>query len=413
MCTPEAIRISIMGTPQYIHAGWLIDGTGGPVQEKILMRIDKGMITAIDRFDPNSRPDPALVIDLSRCTILPPFVDSHVHLTMSGTTDRNVRNAQLTTDGSSLDPVIGRHIRYLFQHGVLAVRDGGDRNGCLNHYLAEHTDREPVIVKTAGRAWHRQGRYGRLIGRYPAPGQSLAEACQADNAPVDFIKLVNSGLNSLSNFGKETPPQFNLEEIRALVLQAEQKGCKVMVHANGKRPVEIALQAGCHSIEHGFFMGRDNLEQMAANQVVWVPTAYTMKAYAENIDPGDPQSSRTVAEQNLEHQLQQINLARQLGVTIALGTDAGSIGVLHGESLVEELKLLIKAGYTLTEAIKCATSNGAMLLGLKGYGFLVKGRPAHFLIARATPAMLPRKLSYLEGIYINGRPCSTNHYQKI
>lgn len=399
--------------PKYIFAGWLIDGSGGPVQDRVLLQVVDGTITAIDRFIHGSSPEPALITDLSRCTILPPFVDSHVHLTMSGTTDLAVRQSQLTADSHTLGPVISRHLTFLFQHGVLAVRDGGDRHGCVGQYLAGHTDREPVLVKTAGRAWHRQGRYGGLIGRHPAAGQSLVKAYEQDDTPLDLVKLVNSGLNSLKVFGRETPPQFSLEEIKALVLRAGQQNRKVMVHANGRLPVRLALEAGCHSIEHGFFMGRDNLERMAASRTAWVPTVYTMKAYAENIDKNDPKSDAAVAEQNLNHQLEQVSMARELGVTIALGTDAGSIGVLHGESLVEELKLLIRAGYSLPEAIQCATANGADLLGLEDRGILAKGEPANFLVARATPAMLPRKLAYLEGIYLNGRPCSTNHYQKI
>jgi imidazolonepropionase-like amidohydrolase len=90
---------------------------------------------------------------------------------------------------------------------------------------------------------------------------------------------------------------------------------------------------------------------------------------------------------------------------VALGTDAGSLGVLHGESVVEEMKLYIKAGYSLSETVQCATQNGAGLLGLNG-GLIGVGKPADFLVARGTPAQLPRKLSYIEGIYIGGKPSS-------
>jgi len=97
-------------------------------------------------------------------------------------------------------------------------------------------------------------------------------------------------------------------------------------------------------------------------------------------------------------------LARQLGVNVAMGTDAGSLGVLHGESMVEEMKLFQKAGYSLAETVRCATSNGARLLDLDDFGLLVKGKAATFLVARGAPSLLPRKLSYLEDIYINGQP---------
>jgi imidazolonepropionase-like amidohydrolase len=80
---------------------------------------------------------------------------------------------------------------------------------------------------------------------------------------VDHIKIVNSGLNSLSCFAKETKPQFDSAELKAAVRADRQCGLKTMVHANGKMPVKIAVDAGCDSIEHGFFMGVENLHRIA------------------------------------------------------------------------------------------------------------------------------------------------------
>ena len=91
----------------------------------------------------------------------------------------------------------------------------------------------------------------------------------------------------------------------------------------------------------------------------------------------------------------------------AVGTGAGSVGILHGESMVEEMKLFIKAGYSLEETIRCASENGARFFGMEKLGALRVGRKAIFLIARGTVKQLPRKLAYLEGIYVNGKPCTT------
>ena len=172
-----------------------------------------------------------------------------------------------------------------------------------------------------------------------------------------------------------------------------------MVHANGRLPVQLAVVGGCHSIEHGFFMGRENFELMAEKGTFWVPTVFTMKAYGINIHAAQAGADRQVVEKNLDHQLEQLAMARELGVNVALGTDAGSLGVLHGESMVEEMKLYKKAGYSLAETIRCATHNGARLLGIDDFGLLANGKTATFLVSRGAPAQLPRKLSYLEEIY--------------
>jgi len=109
----------------------------------------------------------------------------------------------------------------------------------------------------------------------------------------------------------------------------------------------------------------------------------------------------------LTEHLTQLRFARKLGVKTAVGSGAGSVGILHGESMVEEMKLFIKAGYSLEETIRCASENGARFFGMEKLGTLAVGRKATFLIARGTVQQLPRKLFYLEGIYVDGLPSST------
>lgn len=394
-----------MAETQYILVGWLIDGSGSPVQSKVLLEIDNGRILSIDPF-PGADRLPNQITDLSHCTILPPLVDVHMHLFMSGTTCMKTREKQLVASYEELAPVIRQHIHYLYSHGVLAARDGGDFGGYAARYKAEEEMPDGFQLKVSGRAWRQQKRYGQLIGRAPELDEGLVDAYlkNSENETIDHIKLVNSGLNSLKIFGKQTKPQFSADEIRPLVDEANRVGKKIMVHANGVEPVRIALEAGCHSIEHGFFMGRENLELMAAKNVTWVPTLFTMKAYGVYGDVKSFPGDALVVKKNLEHQLQQLRLARELGVTVALGTDAGSLGVLHGEAMVEEMKLYKKAGYSLTECVRCATKNGAELLGVEDFGHLAPGQRATFLVTRGAAAQLPRKLSYLESIYIDGKP---------
>ncbi|HEB68080.1 MAG TPA: hypothetical protein ENI88_00520 [Desulfobulbus sp.] len=397
-----------MSKPHYIRSGWLIDGSGGPVQKNMLLRVENGAFTSISPFREGDAPDPDTVTDLSSCTILPPFVDCHVHLSMSGRTAPQTRQERDRPDFKTLSTRIAGHIHQHFIHGILAVRDGGDTRGHVLHYknTPRPTGNDPVTFKVAGRAWHKKGRYGGLIGRHLQNNATPAQALAEENESIDHIKLIQSGLNSLKVFGHQTAPQFTLDELKGFVLQARQKREKVMVHANGELPVRLALEAGCDSIEHGFFMGRENLGTMADRQITWVPTACTMKAFAENMDPDDPGFDRGVVEKNLHHQLEQMRLAQQYGVTIALGTDAGCRGVPHGESVAEELKLIMQAGYALTEAVQCATANGARLLGLDNSGCIAPSQPAHFIVAKGSPAMLPTKLRSLEAIYLHGTLCS-------
>ncbi|KGO33094.1 hypothetical protein JT06_16385 [Desulfobulbus sp. Tol-SR] len=323
-----------------VRAGRLIDGSGGPPERSVLVRIKDGTIAAITPYGPGDVADSPSIIDLSCAVLCPPFIDCHVHLALSGTTDLQLRRRLAEAGYADIRPVIRRHLDDLFAHGVLAVRDAGDRHGFLQHYVEEPvpTGSPPVVIWAAG--------------------------------------------------------------------QTECAGVTVMVHANGREPVHTAITAGCDAIVHGCGMGRDNLERMAERGVVLIPTLQAMKAAVEQA--ADP-SAKKLAAKALATQLEQVALARELGVTVALGTDAGSPGVLHGEAVVEELKLLIRAGFSLTEAVRCATVNGADLLGLDR-GRIAVGSRADFLVARGTPAQLPRKFSYLEAIWLAGRPSPI--YQK-
>lgn len=390
----------------YIRAGFLIDGHGGPIRKNQLIVIEAGYISAILDETAAEMVPTEQVTDLSHCVFLPGLIDSHVHLCMSGSIEQTLREKQLNASFEELIPVIAEHLRHHFSHGILALRDGGDRGADVLRYLEELHELSslPVQVFSPGRAYHLSGRYGSLIGESLEQGESLLEAYRRFAQPTKLVKVVNSGLNSLTSFGLRTEPQFSAQQLSELVVEVKQGGARVMVHANGEAPVRAAIDAGCDSIEHGFFMGRENLELMAEKGVFWVPTVYTMKACALHADSYSATIDRKVVEQNLAHQLEQLALARELGVKVALGSDSGSIGVLHGEALVEEMKLFMQAGFTISETIRCATDHGARLLGLEDLGAIEAGKPAHFLVTRGTPAQLPRKLTYLETIYLNGQP---------
>lgn len=391
-----------MGSVSYIRAGWVIDGTGGPVLNNVVMKIVDGRFQSILPAEASVDVDPALFTDLSHCTILPPLVDCHLHLFMSSTTDVKIRDWQLAASCEELNPPMGRHLNDLFSHGVLGARDGGDRNGCAALLRDSPLMHKEVTLKVAGRAYHREGRYGGLIGRAVPQGKSLVTVYLESERHGDVVKIVNSGLNSLDTYAKETEPQFTEEELRDLVEAAETRGQKVMVHANGKEPVRRAVAAGCHSIEHGFFMGEENIERMAQKGTYWVPTVFTMKAFGLNIGSTRTKADATAIGKTVEHQLHQLRLARERGVKVALGTDAGSLGVLHGESIVEEMKLYKKVGYTLPETVHCATVAGAELLGIDDFRGIQEGAKATFLVSRGAPSQLPRKILYLESIYIDG-----------
>lgn len=386
-----------------ILAGWLIDGSGGPVRPQVLISWEKNTLVSLKEARPQDL-EASPVEDFASFTVLPGLVDAHVHLLMSGTEDPQQRKRQADVSFKQARSNIEHHLKQDIVRGVVALRDGGDRKAHVYSYKTTFPgeSRIPITLRAPGWAWHAPGRYGKLIGRTPRSGQTLAQAIITAGTKGDHVKIVNSGLNSLTRFGEETAPQFGFEELEAAVRTAHARGLKVMVHANGKVPVAWAVEAGCDSIEHGFFMGRTNLEKMAERGTTWVPTAFTMAAYADKL--GKDRGESEVAKRNLDHQLNQIRLAKGLGVRIAAGTDSGSLGVNHGEALPEELRLLMTAGFSLQEAVQCASSHGAELLNVEDCaGVLAPGRPATFVAVEAAPEDVLDGLKAPCMVVVNGK----------
>ena len=388
-----------------MRTSWLIDGSGDSAATNVTLRLRAGRVEAVEHGGAAEISSPTEEqLDLSGWTLMPWLLDAHVHLFMTSASDPDVRRKQLD---SSYDELLGSmrsNAAALLRAGVLAARDGGDYGGYSLRLRDEGFPGSPLRLRSPGRAFRARGRYGRLIGRSPGEGRSLGEAIRLDleERQPNHVKVLQSGLNSLVRFGRVTKPQFDLGQLREAVAVATSTGTPIMAHANGPAAVTIAVEAGCASVEHGFFMGEEALKCLADSNCVWVPTAVAMQGYAEQLPKGD--SRCDVASQNLEHQLEQIARGRELGVTIACGTDAGTLGVPHGESVGAELALLHQAGFGLEEAIAAATSIPAQLLGLEGeLGRISPGRSADFLAYCCSPTeLLPSRLSRPNRAWLRG-----------
>ena len=376
-----------------IYAGYLVDGSGEPFKEGMYIRIKNGFIDRVEPADPAILEKPG-IRDLSRKTVLPSLVDGHVHLFMSGTTDPKARQRQLEAGFDEAAATIAENLEKHRSCGIGAVRDAGDRNGRTLCFKKNRGRDLKVALHAAGAGWHARGRYGKLIARSPSKNETLAQAILKKSKTADHVKIIHSGLNSLATFSKETPPQFDLCEMKQAVAAAKALHLETMVHSNGKLPTKIAIDAGCRSIEHGFFMGARNLKKMADAQVTWVPTVCPMNSHYEHLlDTGQPVD---VVLRTLEHQLDQMRMARDLGVTVAMGTDAGSPGADHGTSMKKEFKLFLAAGFKVEEAVKAATLNGARLMGLAKEGRVARGMTANIIAVPGSPSDLPDTFDRVE-----------------
>jgi len=136
---------------QWMRAGWLIDGTGQPVVRNALIGVRDGIIVSVGPAGSQSID----AVDFSHATLLPALMDAHVHLAFSGSLDDRVRTAQLGHTLEAAEAAVRRHLTEQWRHGVVAVRDGGDRLGATLFYKQAHDPSEdiPVPVRAGGWAW--------------------------------------------------------------------------------------------------------------------------------------------------------------------------------------------------------------------------------------------------------------------
>lgn len=374
---------------EFVIAGRLIDGFGGIVRRNVLLTVINGTITAME--DGGSPAKQAVVHDFSHCTILPALIDCSVSLSRSPSVDLAVQETAATADMSSKCIMLNQHIRYCHTYGVLGMADGDDKTDLVSGSLAENPSPLSTIIRTSG----------------PLRTDTSAPSS-------DFVKIAYS-----ASIDAEDHPAGDLKMETLKKIMANENRKKVVV-ANGAQQVADALRAGCDAIEQGYDMGEQNLKEMAKRGVLWIPNVLRAKNSLDSCGGGGEVccrfSQRYVApgkaipgaetfwKKTLAKQIELLGLAHTLGVKTAIGTGAGSTGIVHGESVMEEMKLFIKAGYTLEETVRCGSENGAEFFSMDTLGGLKVGRQATFLISRGTVKQLPRKLSFLEGIYISGAP---------
>ncbi|MCP5144211.1 MAG: amidohydrolase family protein [Gammaproteobacteria bacterium] len=299
--------------------------------------------------------------------LMPGMVDAHVHLALNGAlTDRAERSDSLKADVSVIrDDAIARAHRAL-SSGVTVMRDAGDRHG-INHAVraaAEHDGSLPKVI-SAGMGLRSQGGYGAFIAAELVDVASLDATMSRISAQCDTLKLVISGLINFAAGGVLEPPQFDIPTARSIVDAAHHAGLKVMTHCSGEDALRVAVAAGVDSIEHGYFMTPAVLREMADRCTTWVPT-FCPVHFQWSQPQHAPWSDETVAHLRriLDQHGEMLALAIEYGVPLLTGTDAGSMGVVHGPAIVDEIERFIEAGASLTLALSCATSKARRFLGL-------------------------------------------------
>jgi imidazolonepropionase-like amidohydrolase len=354
-----------------------------------------------------------VVIDLRTKTVVPGLIDLHVHLTG----DPGGDFWKEATEPAEWGVVVGaKNALLTVKAGFTTVRDAGSSQYSafsLRRGTAEGMIFGPRII-AAGPALAIVGGHGDTTGFTEQINDALSTgyACtgavecaekvrKASRAGSDIIKITATG-GVLSQQGRGLEAHFSDAEMKSISDTAHSLGLKVMAHAHGARGIEAAARAGIDSIEHGTFADEAALKVMKANGTVMVPTLMAFKGVSEGLDKG---VYTPVVEEKIRMTLSQVGkavtMARNMGVPIAFGTDAGVFG--HGRN-GEEFQLMVDAGLTAKEAFASATTVAAKVLGKeREIGRIAVGYSADMIAVAENPLTNIRTLEKVEWVMVRGR----------
>ncbi len=360
-----------------MKTGTLIDGKGGAPVPNAVIVIRGDRIESIG----TAVPDGARVIDLSGKTVLPGFIDAHVHLAGRPIGEGDWTNS-VTRESIADDAIFGvRAAKATLEAGFTTVRNVGAR-GFADVALrnAINAGRVPgprmlvaghAIGATGGHCDDTDGFIPQVLGGQPGPLDGVANGDDQMREAVrlqvkygaDVIKICATG-GVLSQGDAVGAQQLTEEEMRTAVETAHLSGRRVAAHAHGTDGIMAASRAGVTSIEHGSFMTDDAARLMVRNGTWQVPTlmaGYSL-AGSDSALARLPAFVQPKARAAWAAMQRSIRISVAAGVKIALGTDAGVYP--HGLNAKEFELLVTVGGMTAMQAIQAGTMSAADLLGV-------------------------------------------------
>ncbi len=384
-------------TVTVLRAARLIDGTGAAPVANGMVVVTGNKITAVGTN--LAVPANATVIDLGDATLLPGFIDAHVHL--SGEAGPNwyldFYNSVMRQPAEQAY-YAAMYAKRTLDAGFTTVRDVGGEDyvnvslrNAINTGIVPgprvltaihaiggtggHADAPPIPPSTG------MPQHGPIDGTCNGPAECRAAVRYQIKYGADVIKFMPSG-GVLSLADPVDAPELSQEEMNAIVEEAHAWGRKVAAHCHGDRAARMAIQAGVDSIEHGSFLTPETLTLMRDKGVYLVPTLLAGQTVGEKAASFPPAIAAKARAANAAI-TQMFRNALKIGVKVALGTDSAVSP--HGQN-AREFGLMVANGMTPAAALRAGTQSGAQLLGMADrVGTLEAGKLADIVAVPGNP----------------------------
>lgn len=355
-----------------IAASTVLDGKGRVLRNTRVV-IEGAKIV---RIDPKAGP---VDYDLRGLTVLPGWIDAHVHITWSFGPDGKNAGGDNTTQYAAYAAAANAWATLMA--GFTTVQSvGSPLDLTLREAIAKGQLPGPRILTSAEP----------LIGRGEqtgTPDEIRAFVRKQKEAGADVIKIFAAS--------SITRPDTLLsqEQLNAACDEAKQQGMRTLVHAY-KDAVRMASLAGCTQIEHGPLATDDDLKVLAKNGTWLDPQAgLVYENYLLNEEkfigsPGFPASSEGFSERLRKFISTSREFMRQAdkipGLRIVFGSDA--LAGSHGRNADELIERVRDAGVDPMKALVSANSLGAEAMGLANrIGSIAPGLEADIIAVDGDP----------------------------
>jgi len=372
--------------PIVLHAARLLEIDTGRVLSPGEILVEGDRIIAVGSAV--SHPTGAQLIDLGDSTLLPGLIDAHVHLFLHPgaedlqTVEESVPQRTILAILAAKDDLMA---------GFTAERDMGTEGaGSADSAVRDAINKGLVQgprLRISGNAIDILGGHEDANHFNPAQ-QVLSNATYANNADEivaairqqhkegsDFVKMYETGPDSMLDGVLHTPYQYTAAQLKAAIDEAARFGGVVAVHAMGEPGTLYAAQAGVASIDHASQLSDETMRIMKAKGIPAVPT-FTIFEYFMNQSEVGARRERPM----LEYKVKEFKRQIAAGIPFAVGSDVGPFP--HGTQ-ARELELMVKYGMKPLAVLQADMINGAKLLGWGGQ--IGELKPGYFADIVAVP----------------------------
>ena len=357
----------------------VVDVEAGTVLPDAVVVVRDGLIESVGAGPP---PEGAHLLDLGGRHLLPGFMDGHWHgRTLEGL-QRALESGVTTMKSAAVGSFLDVRMNDLVEKGFLA----GPEIFAAGVYVLPNLGQSALADPRLYRFLHREVR----------GVEAVREVVRVDvDRGARWIKTRSGGTTSGPHGPDPKMMVYGVDELTAIVEEADALGVRVSCHAHGKEVVRNAIVAGCATIEHGTYVDEEGLRMMVERGTAWVPTYTSVVGFL--LPHGDYDSSASFQRgTHLLHYLEKaFARALELGVTILTSTDT-QYGPRSNNRVYREMTHFVEMGMTPLQALQSATIRSAEVYGIRDRtGAIEVGLEADLVAVDGNP---------LEDIYATHEP---------